>query len=89
MNNIIFLIILLLLHQHVCMDTWDIPYERKAVPMVGGTVSAPLGQCSNNFDTEDESECVSVDHDVSSGEWSQSWQYEALACTVISCVTCL
>ena len=50
------------------MDTWDIPYERRAVPMVGGSVTAPLGQCSNNFDTEDDSECVSVEHDSRSGD---------------------
>ena len=50
------------------MDTWDIPYERRAVPMVGGTVSAPLGQCSNNIETDDGSECVSVEHDSRSGD---------------------
>ena len=53
--------------EYECMDTWDIPYERRAVPMVGGSVTAPLGQCSNNFDTEDDSECVSVEHDSRSG----------------------
>lgn len=49
------------------MDTWDIPYERRAVSMPGGSVAAPLGQCSDNFDTADSSECVSVEHDRQSG----------------------
>ena len=49
------------------MDTWDIPYERKAVSMVGGTVAAPLGECRDNFDTEDSSQCVSVEHDRNTG----------------------
>ena len=50
-----------------CMDTWDIPYQRKALPMPGSSVTAPLGQCRDNFDTEDASECVSVEHDTASG----------------------
>jgi len=58
----------LLLQGAVCMDTWDIPYERRAVSMPGGSVAAPLGQCSDNFDTADSSECVSVEHDRQSGE---------------------
>ena len=49
------------------MDTWDIPYQRKALPMPGSSVTAPLGQCRDNFDTEDASECVSVEHDTASG----------------------
>ena len=51
------------------MDTWDIPYQRKALPMPGGSVTAPLGQCRDNFDTVDNSECVTVEHDTSSGEY--------------------
>lgn len=49
------------------MDTWDIPYQRKALPMPGSSVTAPLGQCQDNFDTEDASECVSVEHDTATG----------------------
>ena len=49
------------------MDTWDIPYQRRALPMVGGTVSAPLGQCRDNFDTEDSAQCVNVEHDTRTG----------------------
>ena len=49
------------------MDTWDIPYERRAVPMSGGTVAAPLGQCRDNFDTSDPSQCVSVEHNKDTG----------------------
>lgn len=49
------------------MDTWDIPYQRKALPMPGGSVTAPLGQCQDNFDTIDSSECVTVEHDTRSG----------------------
>ena len=49
------------------MDTWDIPYQRKALPMPGSSVTAPLDQCRDNFDTEDASECVSVEHDTASG----------------------
>ena len=51
------------------MDTWDIPYQRKALPMPGGSVTAPLGQCQDNFDTVDNSECVTVEHDTSSGQY--------------------
>ena len=51
------------------MDTWDIPYERRAVPMTGGTVAAPLGQCRDNFDTSDPSQCVSVEHNQDTGTW--------------------
>ena len=51
----------------LCLDTWNIPYERKAVSMVGGTVAAPLGECRDNFDTEDSSQCVSVEHDRNTG----------------------
>ena len=49
------------------MDTWDIPYQRRALPMLGGSVAAPLGQCTDNFSTEDSSECVEVEHDTSTG----------------------
>jgi len=49
------------------MDTWVIPYQRKAVPMIGGSVSAPLDQCTNNFETEDSSQCVNVEQDTSTG----------------------
>ena len=50
------------------MDTWVIPYQRKAVPMIGGSVSAPLDQCTNNFETEDSSQCVNVEQDTRTGE---------------------
>merc|ERR1712223_1107871 len=36
--------------------------------MVGGTVAAPLGECRDNFDTEDSSQCVSVEHDRNTGD---------------------
>ena len=35
--------------------------------MPGSSVTAPLDQCRDNFDTEDASECVSVEHDTASG----------------------
>lgn len=49
------------------MDTWVIPYQRKAVPFIGGSVSAPLDQCSDNFETEDSSRCVNVEQDTRTG----------------------
>ena len=58
---------MLMLQRHACMDTWDIPYQRRALPMLGGSVAAPLGQCTDNFSTEDSSECVEVEHDTSTG----------------------
>ena len=36
--------------------------------MPGGSVAAPLGQCSEDFETSDPSECVSVEHDRQTGE---------------------
>jgi len=49
------------------MDTWLVPYQRKAVGMPGSRVSAPLNSCSNNFQTQDKDECFTVDHDMASG----------------------
>ena len=54
------------------MDTWDIPYQRRALPMLGGSVAAPLGQCSDNFSTEDSSECVEVEYDTNTGAGTRS-----------------
>ena len=44
--------------------------------MVGGTVAAPLGECRDNFDTEDSSQCVSVEHDRNTGENIQGVLYQ-------------
>lgn len=49
------------------LDTWLIPYQRNAVQMPGSRVSAPLSSCSNNFNTQDENECFTIEHDQRTG----------------------
>merc|ERR1719318_1431688 len=49
------------------LDTWLIPYQRNAVQMPGSRVSAPLSSYSNNFNTQDENECFTIEHDQRTG----------------------
>jgi len=61
------LLFLPFLQVSLALDTWLIPYPRRAVPIPGHTVSAPLSSCQDNFNTEDKDQCFTIDHDQRSG----------------------
>jgi len=61
------LLLLAIMQGAASIDEWLIPYPRRAVPIPGNTVSAPLSTCDDDFTTQDKDECFTIDHDQRSG----------------------